>query len=137
MSIFRLSTRALSAPLRVAARQPQAFTPSPIAAWRSYSASALSADAIKARITDVLHSFEKVDPSKVRSTAVRGTSDRRALVRGTSPEEIFGGRAGRKWGKGEERRTDACVCAAGLRHRLVHQRPRTRLARRRRGRDGH
>ncbi|KAL8290130.1 hypothetical protein RQP46_003069 [Phenoliferia psychrophenolica] len=69
MSLFRLSTRALSAPLRLASRQPQVFAPAPIAAWRSYSASALSADAITARITDVLHSFEKVDPSKVSATA--------------------------------------------------------------------
>lgn len=67
MSLFRLSTRALAAPLRVASRQP-AFAPSPaLAAWRSYSASALTADSIKARIVDVLQSFEKVDPAKVRS----------------------------------------------------------------------
>ena len=91
MSVFRLSTRALAAPLRLASRQPQAFRPLPIAAWRSYSASALSADAITARITDVLHSFEKVDPSKVRSYAFALFARLPSRVGGAA-DEISGGR---------------------------------------------
>ncbi|KAK4698494.1 NADH dehydrogenase (ubiquinone) 1 alpha/beta subcomplex 1, acyl-carrier protein, partial [Phenoliferia sp. Uapishka_3] len=62
MSIFR----AISTPLRVASRQAAApvFRPSTLLTPRFYSASSLSADAIKARITEVITSFEKVDPSK-------------------------------------------------------------------------
>ncbi|KAM0745646.1 acyl carrier protein [Meredithblackwellia eburnea MCA 4105] len=64
--MFRLASRAIATPARVALRQQQ----QPVAVWKAaYSASALNADSIKARITDVLQSFEKVDPSKVTPTA--------------------------------------------------------------------
>ncbi|KAI5475852.1 acyl-carrier protein [Pseudohyphozyma bogoriensis] len=68
MSAFRALSRA--AP-RFAAPRVATFVaskPSVLPA-RFYAASALSADSIKARISDVLVSFEKVDPTKVTATA--------------------------------------------------------------------
>ncbi|GAA5898360.1 hypothetical protein JCM5296_001350 [Sporobolomyces johnsonii] len=69
--MFRLAARSLVAPARRAAVTPLRF-PSPLVAvqqQRFYAASALSQDAIKARIEDVLKSFEKVDSSKVTPAA--------------------------------------------------------------------
>ena len=62
--MFRLATRSIAAPLaRQAAVTPLRF---PVQ-QRFYAASSLSQDSIKARIEDVLKSFEKVDATKVRS----------------------------------------------------------------------
>ncbi|GAA5971582.1 hypothetical protein JCM8115_001020 [Rhodotorula mucilaginosa] len=72
--MFRAAARSLVAP---AARRV-AFAPAPVrfaapsqllAQQRFYAASSLSADTIKARIEDVLKSFEKVDSTKVTPTA--------------------------------------------------------------------
>lgn len=69
-TMFRAAARSLVAP---AARRV-AFAPAPVrfaapsqllAQQRFYAASSLSADTIKARIEDVLKSFEKVDSTKV------------------------------------------------------------------------
>ena len=64
--MFRLATRSIAAPLaRQAAVTPLRF---PVQ-QRFYAASSLSQDSIKARIEDVLKSFEKVDATKVRSNS--------------------------------------------------------------------
>ncbi|GAA5865431.1 hypothetical protein JCM3774_005634 [Rhodotorula dairenensis] len=70
--MFRAAARSLVAPAarRVAfAPAPVRFAPSLLAQQRFYAASSLSADSIKARIEDVLKSFEKVDSTKVTPTA--------------------------------------------------------------------
>jgi len=64
--MFRLATRSFAAPLaRQAVATPLRF---PVQ-QRFYAASSLSQESIKARIEDVLKSFEKVDATKV-STAI-------------------------------------------------------------------
>ncbi|GAA5823140.1 hypothetical protein JCM5353_005792 [Sporobolomyces roseus] len=64
--MFRLATRSFAAPLaRQAAVAPLRF---PVQ-QRFYAASSLSQDSIKARIEDVLKSFEKVDATKVTAAA--------------------------------------------------------------------
>ncbi|GAA6039100.1 hypothetical protein JCM8097_005324 [Rhodosporidiobolus ruineniae] len=68
--MFRLALRsAAPAVRRVAAPAPQRLAPSLLQQQRFYAASSLSADAIKARIEDVLKSFEKVDSTKVTPAA--------------------------------------------------------------------
>ena len=70
--MFRAATRSLVAPvarrtaLAPAALAPVRFAPSLLVQQRTYAASALAPETIKARIEDVLKSFEKVDASKVR-----------------------------------------------------------------------
>jgi NADH dehydrogenase (ubiquinone) 1 alpha/beta subcomplex 1 len=63
--MFRLALRSAAAPI---ARRTVVASPAPVsllAQQRFYASSSLSADAIKARIEDVLKSFEKVDSTKV------------------------------------------------------------------------
>lgn len=70
--MFRAAARSLVTPAarRAAfAPAPVRFAPSLLVQQRFYAASSLSADTIKARIEDVLKSFEKVEASKVSSRA--------------------------------------------------------------------
>lgn len=143
-TMFRAAARSLVAP---AARRV-AFAPAPVrfaapsqllAQQRFYAASSLSADSIKARIEDVLKSFEKVDSTKVSISSV-------ACPRHVSP---------RPESRAEQSRPDGPAQAlspstestdthplyykhlAGHPDCVLHQRPRPRLARRRRGGHGH
>ncbi|GAA5994405.1 acyl carrier protein [Rhodotorula paludigena] len=70
--MFRAAARSLVAPAarRVAvAPAPARLAPSLLQQTRFYAASSLSHDTIKARIEDVLKSFEKVDSTKVAPAA--------------------------------------------------------------------
>ncbi|GAA6063743.1 hypothetical protein JCM10212_000782 [Sporobolomyces blumeae] len=71
--MFRLAARSFAAPLAQAARPSAVAAPRFALALaqqqRFYAASALSHDAIKSRIEDVLKSFEKVDATKVTPQA--------------------------------------------------------------------
>lgn len=72
--MFRAAARSLVAPAarRVAVAPAPRLAPS-LLAQRFYASSSLSQDTIKARIEDVLKSFEKVDSTKVRpSYSLRG-----------------------------------------------------------------
>ncbi|BGP07319.1 mitochondrial acyl carrier protein [Rhodotorula toruloides] len=68
--MFRAAARSLVAPAarRVAVAPAPRLTPS-LLAQRFYASSSLSQDTIKARIEDVLKSFEKVDSTKLTPTA--------------------------------------------------------------------
>lgn len=68
MFAMRSAIRSAAVVARAASRAAPVAVPMmrfPALALRSYSASALSDDDIRARILDVLKSFEKVDPAKV------------------------------------------------------------------------
>ncbi|GAA6054394.1 hypothetical protein JCM3770_002235 [Rhodotorula araucariae] len=69
--MLRAAARSLVAPAvrRTASVQPLRFAPSLLQQQRTYAASALAPETIKARIEDVLKSFEKVDATKVAPTA--------------------------------------------------------------------
>ncbi|GAA6022121.1 hypothetical protein JCM10207_000769 [Rhodosporidiobolus poonsookiae] len=63
--MFRLALRSAAPAVRRVAVAPAPRLPSLLQQQRFYAASSLSADTIKARIEDVLKSFEKVDSTKV------------------------------------------------------------------------
>ncbi|BGP15296.1 hypothetical protein JCM10213_002989 [Rhodosporidiobolus nylandii] len=68
--MFRLALRSAAPAVRRTAAAPAPLRlPSLLQQQRFYAASSLSADAIKARIEDVLKSFEKVDSTKVTPAA--------------------------------------------------------------------
>lgn len=93
--MFRAAARSFVAP---AARRV-AFAPAPVrfaapsqllAQQRFYAASSLSADTIKARIEDVLKSFEKVDSTKVSSPRFSVGFPRHVSPRSESRPEQMG-----------------------------------------------
>ncbi|TNY18254.1 acyl carrier protein-like protein [Rhodotorula diobovata] len=73
--MFRAAARSLVTPvarraaLTPAAVAPLRFAPSLLVQQRTYAASSLAPETIKARIEDVLKSFEKVDATKVAPAA--------------------------------------------------------------------
>lgn len=84
--MFRAAARSLVTPvarraaLTPAAVAPLRFAPSLLVQQRTYAASSLAPETIKARIEDVLKSFEKVDATKVSPPVPRSLGSARPRI---------------------------------------------------------